>query len=123
MKQFGIGQSLTRIEDERFLTGKGKYVADINLPDQAYAYILRSPHPHARISPIDASNALKVDGVLEVLTGQNVVADGLGEIPCSQLAGDGGTMDGVRTHQPILAIDEVQFVGEGIAMVIAETID
>jgi carbon-monoxide dehydrogenase large subunit len=123
MNQFGIGQSLTRIEDERFLTGKGNYVADINLPGQTYAHILRSPHPHARILSIDTSNALKVEGVLEVLTGQNVVADGLGGIPCSQLSGDGGMMNGVRTHQPILAINEVRFVGEGIAMVIAETVD
>ena len=57
MGQFGMGQSVRRVEDQRFITGHGRYTDDINLPHQAYAYVLRSPHAHARITRIDASAA------------------------------------------------------------------
>ena len=70
MGQFGMGQSVRRSEDQRFITGHGRYTDDINLPHQAYAFVLRSPHASARITRIDVSAALAAPGVLGVLTGK-----------------------------------------------------
>ena len=72
MPETGIGAALLRKEDKRFITGKGKYVDDINRPGQAYAYIVRSPEAHASIAGIDASEALKAPGVVAVLTGADM---------------------------------------------------
>ena len=123
MKQSGIGGSVKRLEDETFLLGQGNFIGDIDLPLQSYGYILRSSHPHAELLSIDISKALKSDGVLLVLTGDDVRGDKLGGIPCAQLQGDGGRLKGYRTHQPILAIDKVRFVGEGIALIVAESLE
>ena len=82
MNQFGIGQPVRRVEDRRFLTGRGSYVDDLTLPRQAYAFMLRSPHAHARIRAIDTAAAAAAPGVLAVLTGDDVAQDGLGPIPC-----------------------------------------
>jgi carbon-monoxide dehydrogenase large subunit len=82
MKQFGIGQPVRRVEHRRFITGHGNYVDDIQLPRQTYAFMLRSPHAHARIATIDAAAALSVPGVLAVLTGEDLARDGIGPIPC-----------------------------------------
>ena len=78
MNQFGIGQPVRRVEDRRFLTGHGNYVDDLALPHQAYAFMLRSPHAHARIRSIDIKAAAAVPGVLAVLTGEDLARDGLG---------------------------------------------
>ena len=67
MKQFGIGQPVRRVEDRRFITGHGSYLDDISRPRQAHAFMLRSPHAHARIGAIDAAAALAAPGVLAVL--------------------------------------------------------
>jgi carbon-monoxide dehydrogenase large subunit len=75
--QFGIGQPVTRKEDPRFLTGRARYVADIDLARQIYAVFLYSPHAHARIRGIDIIAAASVPGVHAVLTGQHWSADGL----------------------------------------------
>src|SRR5687767_3000984 len=80
--KFGVGQSVRRIEDQRLLTGTGRYTDDISLPRQAHAYFLRSPHPHARIVRIDASAARAAPGVAGVLTGADLEKAGLGPIPC-----------------------------------------
>src|SRR5690242_19664211 len=77
----GIGQSIRRREDLRLLTGGGRYSDDANLPGQAYAVMLRSPHAHATIAGIDATAARGMPGVLAVLTGADMLADGLGPIP------------------------------------------
>ena len=82
MGKFGIGQPVLRSEDTRLLTGGGRYVADISLPGEAYAVFLRSPHAHADIAGIDTTAAVAAPGVLAVYTGADVVADGLGDIPC-----------------------------------------
>ena len=82
MNQFGIGQPVRRVEDRRFLTGRGSYVDDLTLPRQAYAFMLRSPHAHAHIRAIDTAAAAAAPGVLAVLTGDDVAQDGLGPIPC-----------------------------------------
>src|SRR5215472_18702017 len=82
MKQFGIGQPVRRVEDRRFITGRGNYLDDINRPRQAYAFMLRSPHAHARIRRIDPAAARAAPGVLAVLTGEELARDGIGTIPC-----------------------------------------
>ena len=76
-----IGQPLRRKEDLRLITGSGRYSDDVSLPGQAYAHVLRSPHAHARIRSIDTAAARAMPGVLAVLTGADVVADGLKEVP------------------------------------------
>jgi carbon-monoxide dehydrogenase large subunit len=123
MSEFGIGKPVRRVEDVAFLTGNGNYVDDISLPAQSHAYILRSPHPHAEIRSILLEEAAGSPGVLAVLTGDDVATDGLGGIPCTQLTSGGGWLPGNNTFQPLLAQGRVRFVGEGVAMVIAETRD
>src|SRR5438552_14092729 len=77
-----IGAPVRRREDFRFLTGQGTYTDDIDRPGQLYAYILRSPHAHARITGIDTSAALSAPGVVAVYTGKDMAADGVGGLPC-----------------------------------------
>ena len=77
----GIGQPVRRKEDARLVTGRGCFTDDVNLPGQAFAAFVRSPYAHARLGPIDAAAALKVEGVLAVLTGADAVADGVLPIP------------------------------------------
>src|SRR2546427_11796991 len=80
-EKFAVGQSVRRREDPRLIQGDGRYSDDVNLPRQAYAVIVRSPHAHALIRAIDGSAALKADGVLAVLTGNELAADGVGNLP------------------------------------------
>ena len=110
-----IGSSALRVEDERFLRGEGRYVADIVLPFMREAVLLRSPHAHARIVSIDAAQALAMPGVDSVVTAQDLPA-GLTPIPCR-----------IPTHgdmapylQHVLAREKVRYVGEPIAVVVAE---
>jgi carbon-monoxide dehydrogenase large subunit len=116
-----IGQPLRRVEDRRFLTGKGRYVDDVPAPNCAYAAFVRSPHAHARIVRIDASAAQSMPGVLCVITGDDWAAAGLGQGP---LWSPVVSTDGVQRAQitrPILIRDKVRFVGDTIAAVVAET--
>ena len=117
--RFGIGQPVTRKEDPRFLTGRGRYVADIDLARQAYAVFLYSPHAHARIRAIDTAAAAQVAGIYAVLTGQDWTADGLGTLDPEMMPEDMGGPKGYRTQRPPLAIDRVRYVGERVAVVIA----
>jgi len=80
--KFGIGQAVRRKEDHRLLTGSGCYLDDINLPGQAYAHILRSPHAHATIEAIDTAAARAAPGVVAVLTGADAAHDKVARIPC-----------------------------------------
>ena len=125
----GSGNRCRRREDARLLTGNGRYADDFSLPDQAYAYILRSPHAHARIVGIDAAAALATPGVLAVLTGADAAADGIGPIPHSPvptnphevpLKSRDGSPFFLAPH-PVLALDAVRYVGEPVAIVVAET--
>ncbi len=121
-----FGQSLTRKEDARLLTGHGRFTADLLRPDMAWAGMLRSPHAHARIRAIDTSAAAAIPGVIAVLTGQDYAADGLGGIPSgSDLIKFPGTPANqgfrFRPEHPALARDRVRFVGDTVALVIAET--
>jgi len=124
-----VGQPLKRKEDERLITGKGRFTDDFSLPDQTWTAMVRSPYPHARINGIDASAALDMPGVLAVLTGADAMADGLGEIPHNpvpstkfdvKLTGRGGTPVYIGEHY-LLPADCARYVGEPVAMVIAET--
>ena len=119
--RFGIGQPVTRKEDARFLTGRGRYVADIDLVRQAHAVFVFSPHAHARVQGINKSAAEKMPGVLAVLTGEDWAADGLGTLDPEVMAEDMGGPAGYRTKRPPLAQDRVRYVGERVAVVIAET--
>ncbi|MEO0637671.1 MAG: xanthine dehydrogenase family protein molybdopterin-binding subunit, partial [Pseudomonadota bacterium] len=81
-KKDGIGARVLRQEDKRFITGAGRYTDDIVLADQAYAAFVRSPHAYAKVNAIDASAAKAMPGVIDVLTGDQLVADGIGNIIC-----------------------------------------
>jgi aerobic carbon-monoxide dehydrogenase large subunit len=119
--RFGIGQPVTRKEDARFLTGRGRYVADIDLVRQAYAVFIFSPHAHARIRAIDKEAAERMPGVFAVLTGGDWAADGLGTLDPEAMAEDMGGPAGFRTKHPPLAQDRVRYIGERVAAVIAAT--
>ena len=120
--KYGIGQPVPRTEDPRFLRGQGRYVDDLQLPNQAIGYVLRSPHSHARINGIDISVAAKIPGVVAVLTGQDVKADGLGELHCHvPPMAFGGPMT-FTPARPILADDRVRCLGEPVAFVVAESL-
>ena len=82
MSKFGAGQSIRRVEDARLLTGAGRYTDDINLPGQAYGYVLRSPFAHARIKSINVDAAQSAPGVVEILTGAELEAEGANALPC-----------------------------------------
>ena len=122
MGQFGIGQAVTRIEDQRLLTGGGRYTDDLNLDGQAYAFILRSPHAHAEITGLNASAAKAADGVLLVLTGEDVAAEDIGPLPCMVPITNIDGSERTDTYRPILAQDRVRHVGQPVAAVIAETL-
>ena len=121
MNKFGIGQSVPRVEDPRLLKGQGRFVDDITLPGQSYAYVLRSPHAHARIRAIDARAAREMPGVLAVLTGADAAADGLGGFVTMGL--HAAIRDAFSTTHAILVKDTVRHVGDRVALVVAETPD
>lgn len=123
MGKFGIGQGVRREEDPRLLTGRGLYVNDTNLAGQSYAHILRSPYAHADIRSIDTTEAKAAPGVLAVFVGADVVADNLGfpGMPAKWKRPDGEPMK--YRPQPPLATDRVRYVGDPVAMVIAETLN
>ncbi len=124
-----IGQPVRRKEDERLLTGRGRFSDDFTLPGQAYAAFVRSPHPHARIVKIDTRPAMALPGTLGVFTGEDCLANGLQPIPHTpvpstrydmKLTGpDGGPI--FIGPQMLLPADKVRHVGEAVAMVVAET--
>jgi carbon-monoxide dehydrogenase large subunit len=125
----GIGKPVARKEDARLVAGAGCFGDDVNLPGQAYACLVRSPHAHARIRAIDGRRALKTPGVLAVLTGADAAADGVGPIPHRPvpanphevpLTSRDGTPFFLAPHVPLPA-DRVRCVGEPVAMVIATT--
>src|SRR6185437_1036859 len=124
----GIGQPVRRREDLRLVRGGGRYAADENLPGQAYAVMLRSPHAHARIRSIAKDAALKIPGVLAVLTGADFVADGLHPIPHKVWSQHPAEIQlnppevFTAPHYP-LPTDKARFAGEAVAMVVAETVN
>ncbi|MDJ1158396.1 xanthine dehydrogenase family protein molybdopterin-binding subunit [Chelatococcus sp. SYSU_G07232] len=122
MSATGIGAAVRRKEDQRFITGKGQYTDDINRPGQAYAYFLRSPHAHATIKKIDAKAALAMPGVIAVLTGDDLAADKIGGLICGWMihSKDGSPMK--AGPHPALAQGKVRYVGDHVAVVVAESL-
>jgi len=135
--EFGIGKPVRRKEDLRLLTGRGRYTDDINVPGQAYAAVVRSPYAHARIRGVDSARALALPGVIAVLTGAEVLADGLKPAPTDSTTFGSREMqktfpdvvlwnrDGSdRFPSPLfpLATDRARFIGQGVAFVVAETL-
>jgi carbon-monoxide dehydrogenase large subunit len=121
-KETGIGASVRRTEDVRFITGTGRYTDDINQPGQSYAVFLRSPHARARINAVDTSGALEVEGVIGVLTGADMAADGLGDLPCGWSVQQKDGSDMVSAPHPPLAVSVVNYAGEPYGLVIAESL-
>ena len=125
-----IGKAVRRKEDERLVTGKGRFTDDFSIEGQTYAVMARSPHPHARIVSIDKAPALAMPGVLGVFTGADCLADKLGAIPHDpipktkydmKLTGRDGTPIFIGPHL-LLPHDKARHVGEAVAMVVAETL-
>ncbi len=122
MEKFGIGQAIPRFEDSRLLRGRGRFQDDRNLPGQAYAVVLRSPHAHARILNIDSAAAKAAPGVLAVYTGADYAADGLGmpKAAMPRKRPDGSPM--FAPQRPALVVDRVRYVGDPVAFVVAESL-
>ena len=121
MSATGIGAPVRRTEDFRFITGKGQYTDDINRAGQAHAYFLRSPHAHAEIVKIDMNKAKSMEGVLAIFTGDDLAADKIGGLICGWMIHnkDGSPMR--AGGHPALAQGKVRYVGDHVAVVIAET--
>ncbi|HXQ50940.1 MAG TPA: xanthine dehydrogenase family protein molybdopterin-binding subunit [Stellaceae bacterium] len=123
MGPYGIGQAVSRFEDPRLLQGGGRFIDDVNLPGQAYAVLVRSPHAHARLARIDLAAAKAMPGVLGIFTQADLAADGLGttQVQIPRKRADGSPLFS-RPH-PGLAKDRVRYVGDPIALVVAESLD
>ena len=119
--KYAIGQSVPRTEDPKLLKGEGKYTDDLNLPDQVYAAIVRSPVAHGTITDINVSDAKKMPGVLLILTGYDL--EDYGNLPCGMQikSKDGSPLK--KPNRPSLVTDKVRFVGDPVACVIAKTPD
>jgi carbon-monoxide dehydrogenase large subunit len=110
-----------RLEDQRFLTGKGRFTDDGRRPGQVFAQIVRSDHAHAEILGVDVEAAAASPGVLGVWTSADLLADGVGPMPCSVVAATDGPIT-IPPHHA-LAVERVRYVGEPVALVVAETIE
>ncbi|MDA7947948.1 MAG: xanthine dehydrogenase family protein molybdopterin-binding subunit [Hyphomicrobiaceae bacterium] len=122
MEKYGIGQPVRRKEDARFITGAGTYIDDVAAENMAHAFVLRSPFAHAKILNIDTSEAENMPGVLGIITGQDWAAEGFATMPTK--AAISKKIDGSPLNQPprhCFAIDRARYIGEPVAVVIAET--
>ena len=117
----GIGARLLRKEDRRFITGKGRYTDDVHVQGEHHAVFVRSPHAHAKVRGIDKSAALDMEGVIDVFDGHQLTGDGIGNIICGWMvhSKDGSPMN--MGAWSALATDTVRYVGDAVAVVIAET--
>src|SRR5262249_46760479 len=114
--KFGIGQPMRRHEDLRLITGRGCYTDDLSLLGMTDGLLLRSAVAHANIKRIDAAGARRMPGVLFVATGEDVRADGLGDVPCMvPLVNRDGTPRH-DTPRPVLALGKVRHVGQPVAL-------
>ena len=122
MGEFAIGQSVPREEDPRLLTGGGEFLDDVNLRNQAWAYVLRSPYAMANIRSINTEVAQAAPGVLRVLTGEDWAKENYGGLPCedaNKKKQDGSPM--YHPEHPVLVKGQVKLVGDCVAFVVAET--
>jgi carbon-monoxide dehydrogenase large subunit len=118
----GIGAPVRRREDLRFITGKGQYTDDITQPNQLYAVFCRSPYARATLNSIHTTDAANVEGVVAIFTGAEMVADGIGDLPCGWLVKSKDGSDMLSAPHPPLAASSVNYVGEPFAIVLAESI-
>ncbi|WP_025662704.1 xanthine dehydrogenase family protein molybdopterin-binding subunit [Rhizobium sp. IBUN] len=118
----GIGARVARKEDKRFLTGKGRYTDDMVVPGMKFAYFIRSPHAHAKITRIDAASAKVMPGVIDVLDGKQLLSDGIGNLICGWMihSKDGSPMK-MGAWRP-LAVETVRYVGDAVAIVVADSL-
>ena len=117
----GIGARVARKEDKRFITGAGRYVDDMVVPGMKHAVFVRSPHSHAQIKKLDVSKAKAMPGVIGVLTGKELKADGIGNLICGwMIHSKDGTPMKMGAWSP-LAVDKVRYVGDAVAIVVADT--
>jgi carbon-monoxide dehydrogenase large subunit len=121
MTKFGIGQAVRRVEDQRFTTGSGQYVGDVELARQCYGVAVLSPHAHAAIKSIDVRTAKAAPGVVCVLTGADAATDNIGGIPPFFMPKAWGGPKGFPTTRPVLLADRVRCAGDHVAFVVAET--
>jgi carbon-monoxide dehydrogenase large subunit len=120
-QKYGIGQPVLRKEDDTLVRGKGQYTDDLNLPGQAHAVIVRSTHPHGVLKGVDIADARQMPGVLGIWTGEDMVAAGYGNfVSRMPLKSRDGTPL-LQSNKPVLAVGKVRFVGDPIAVVVAET--
>src|SRR5947209_4446638 len=118
----GVGAPVRRKEDQRFITGKGHYTDDINRPGQSYAYFLRSPHAHAKIKSIDRAAATALPGVIAVLTGADLTSDKIGNLICGwMITSKDGSQLKMAPH-PAIAHAKANYVGDAVAVVVAQTL-
>ena len=110
------GQSVARLEDARFLTGKGRYVADMIPTDALHAVVLRSPHAHAIVTAIATETARTMPGVVGIFTAADLAADDLAPLPCTAVVASVSPM--VVPPRPVLAHDRVRHLGEAVALII-----
>lgn len=121
MEKFGSSQPIRRVEDLRFVTGTGRYTDDLNLPKQAYGYVLRSPYAHAVIKSIDFSAARSLPGILAIYTHADLKADNVGDLPCLIPLKNRDGSPRANPLRPALTGDKVRHVGDPVAFVVAET--
>src|SRR5438093_4437413 len=121
VEKFAIGQSVRRLEDPRLIQGFGRYSDDVSLPHQAYAVVVRSPHAHAVIRSLDRSAARQARGVLAVLTGADLAAEGLGDQPTDKTRRRRDGSAAFATPRPALVRDRARHVGDPVALVVAAT--
>ena len=117
-----IGQAIKRKEDARFLTGAGSYTDDVSVVGQTYAVFVRSPHAHAKIKSINTAKAKAAAGVVGVFTGDDLATDKVGGLPCGWLITDVNGQPMKEPPHPVLAQGKVRYVGDPVAVVIAETL-
>jgi carbon-monoxide dehydrogenase large subunit len=123
IQKFAMGQSVSRVEDPRLVQGLGRYSDDVNLPRQAYAVVVRSPHAHARVVAIETAAARQSPGALAVLTGAELAADGVGHLPTDATRQRRDGSPAFTPPRPALARDRVRHVGDPVALVVAASPD
>ena len=116
-----IGDSVTRLEDEAFITGQGRYTADLQTDGMKHAVFVRASVAHGRILDIETDDAVAMPGVVAILTGRDAAEDGLGTIPTIIPMKNRDGSDMFHAPRPVLPTDKVRYVGEPLALVIAET--
>ncbi|MGH7105217.1 MAG: xanthine dehydrogenase family protein molybdopterin-binding subunit, partial [Acetobacteraceae bacterium] len=120
---FGTAQSVRRVEDPRLLQGRGRYTDDITPPATLHAVVVRSPHAHARIRAIDTAAARRIPGVVGVFTEADLKADGIGPMPCEVSLKNRDGSDNAAPPRPALTGDFARFVGDQVALVVADTLN